>query len=422
MNKIAIIGLGYVGLPLAIEFSKIYPTIGYDIDVDRIKELEAFIDSTEEVSQDELVKVLQDESLRLTSNVEVIKDCNIFIITVPTPIDKYKKPLLSPLINASIDVGKVMNKNSIVIYESTVYPGATEEECVPILEKFSGLKYNKDFFVGYSPERIVPGEKEKTLTKIMKITSGSTPDIATIVDNLYKEIITAGTYKAESIKVAEAAKVIENTQRDLNIAFMNEIAQIFDILNLDTQSVLKAAGTKWNFLKFKPGLVGGHCIGVDPYYLTQKSLDSGYYPQIILSGRKLNDSMPQFITSSVIKTMISNDILIKKSNILILGFTFKENCPDFRNTRIFELYNEFNKYGLNVTVFDPYVDIKKVKIAYGLDVINNSKNIKNKFDAIILAVGHDEFKKLDFEKLRNKKSIIYDVKGFLPRNIINKRL
>ena len=305
---------------------------------------------------------------------------------------------------------------------STVYPGATEEECVPILEKFSGLKYNKDFFIGYSPERIVPGEKEKTLTKIMKITSGSTPEIATIVDNLYKEIITAGTYKAESIKIAEAAKVIENTQRDLNIAFMNEIAQIFDILNLDTHSVLEAAGTKWNFLKFKPGLVGGHCIGVDPYYLTQKSLDSGILPQIILSGRKLNDSMPQFITSSVVKTMISNDILIKNSNILILGFTFKENCPDFRNTRIFELYNELNNYGFNVTVFDPHVDIKKVKIAYGLDVINNSKNIKNKFDAIVLAVGHDEFKKLDLEKLRNKKSIIYDVKGFLPKNIINKRL
>tara|TARA_B100000963_G_scaffold358677_1_gene383885 strand:+ start:810 stop:2069 length:1260 start_codon:yes stop_codon:yes gene_type:complete len=416
--NIAIIGLGYVGLPLAVEFGKKYNTFGYDINVERVNQLKRGIDLTLESNEKD---IKSSTFLSFHSIIDEIKKCNIYIITVPTPIDKFKNPDLKPLLNASEMVGKILKKNDIVIYESTVYPGCTEEDCVPILEKNSGLEFNKDFYCGYSPERINPGDKINTLTKIVKVTSGSNHKTANEVDNLYKSIITAGTFKAKSIKVAEASKAIENAQRDVNISFVNELALIFDRIGIDTQDVLDAAGTKWNFLKYKPGLVGGHCIGVDPYYLAHKAQSLGYNPDVILSGRKVNDNMSLFIANKVMKLMISNQIIIKKSKILILGFSFKEDCPDFRNTKIIDVHNELRDFGAIVEIYDPYVNKKEVKNLYSIDLIN--KNQIKKYDAIILAVGHSNFKKIDINDLKSSsKSVVFDVKGILDRNIVNSRL
>ena len=414
-EKIAIIGLGYVGLPLARLFATNFSVVGFDINTDRISEIMSGFDSTLEIDNKTLKSVLVNEKSELnglfcTNQLDKIKDCNYYIITVPTPVDVNKNPILTPLIKASETVGTVLKKDDIVIYESTVYPGATEEECIPVLEKVSGLKFNKDFYAGYSPERINPGDKEHTVEKILKVTSGSTPYIGQKVNELYKSVITAGTYLAPTIKVAEAAKVIENSQRDINIAFVNELAKIFNLLKIDTDEVLKAAGTKWNFLNFKPGLVGGHCIGVDPYYLTKKAIDAGYIPEIILAGRKINDSMGNYIANQVMNLMISNSILIEKSNILILGITFKENCPDIRNSKVVDIVNKFVKYNCNVTIFDPWVNIGEVKNVYSLDVCNVLPN--HKADAIVLAVAHIKFSEINLDKLKNKNSIVYDVKGF----------
>jgi UDP-N-acetyl-D-galactosamine dehydrogenase len=420
-SKIAVIGLGYVGLPLAVEFGKKYKTVGFDINEKRIKELCQNIDKTMEIEDAKLKEVLELGFLELTSDLTALSNCNIFIITVPTPTDKNNRPLLDPLYKASEFVGKNLKKGDIVIYESTVYPGVTEEECVPVLERTSGLKYNKDFFAGYSPERINPGDKEHTVTKILKVTSGSTPEIALFVDKLYNSIIEAGTHMASSIKVAEAAKVIENTQRDINIAFINELSKIFNLLGIDTFEVLKAASTKWNFLNFKPGLVGGHCIGVDPYYLAQKAQEVGYHPEIILAGRRLNDEMGKYVAVETIKLMLNKEIKIKGSNILILGFTFKENCPDVRNTKVIDIINELNTYGVNVCVFDPHVDTNEVIGLYKINLIN-SIDSEVKYDAIILAVGHDQFKAIDFQQLLNQTNVVFDVKGILDKNLIDGRL
>jgi UDP-N-acetyl-D-galactosamine dehydrogenase len=416
--KIAVIGLGYVGLPLAVEFGKKYITVGFDINTIRISELEAGNDKTLEVSKEGL---LSSELLSYTSNVDVLSQFDVFIITVPTPIDKNKRPDLTPLYKASETVGKVLKVGDVVIYESTVYPGATEEDCVPVLEKFSGLKFNQDFYCGYSPERINPGDKVHTLTKILKVTSGSTPEIANFVDDLYASILTAGTFKASSIKVAEAAKVIENSQRDINIAFVNELSVIFNRLGIDTHEVLEAAATKWNFLPFKPGLVGGHCIGVDPYYLTQKAQEVGYNPEIILAGRRLNDRMSAYVASMVIKEMIKKEHRISDSKILILGMTFKENCPDIRNSKVIDLIREFQEFGCNIDVYDPWVDREEVKKAHNLDLLSRING--DKYDAIVLAVAHREFEDLDYPSLRNgSKAVIYDIKGVLPKKLIDCRL
>ena len=418
--RISIIGLGYVGLPLAIEFAKKYQTIGYDINKNRITELINNIDSTLEVNSEKLKSLKFDELTSLKSNqngffptnkLSHLKDSNIFIVTVPTPIDKNKQPNLEPLIFASKDIGSLLKKDDIVIYESTVYPGVTEEKCVPTLEKYSQLKLNKDFFVGYSPERINPGDKKRPLTKILKVTSGSSTNSAKEIDNLYKEIITAGTYLAPSIKVAEASKVIENSQRDINIAFVNELAKIFNLLNIDTNEVIKAASTKWNFLPFQPGLVGGHCIGIDPYYLAQKSQELGYIPDIILSGRRLNDSMGIYVANRLIKYLIINSISIKKSKILILGITFKENCPDIRNTKVVDIINKLKEFTIEVDVFDPQANSQEVYNNYDISIIE--KPLKNNYDAVILAVAHNEFLEIDFKKIMKKKSFIFDLKGFL---------
>ena len=420
-NKIAIIGLGYVGLPLAVEFAKKYSTVGFDINEERINQLKDGIDVTLEVSHNDLSQILNSGKFNITSNISDLNDSNYYIVTVPTPTDKNNRPVLTPLIKASEIVGSVLKKGDIVVYESTVYPGVTEDECVPVLEKSSNLKYNIDFFVGYSPERINPGDKEHTVTKILKVTSGSTPEIASKVDDLYKSIIVAGTFKASSIKVAEAAKVIENSQRDINIAFVNELAKIFNLLKIDTNEVLEAASTKWNFLKFKPGLVGGHCIGVDPYYLAQKAQEIGYNPEIILAGRRLNDGMGKYIASEVIKLMIKKDIKIVSSRILILGFTFKENCPDVRNTRVIDIVRELLSYEVNLTIVDPLADSVQVYKEYKI----NSKNkidITEKFDAIILAVAHNEFLNLEFFKHQNENSVVFDVKGILDKSQIDGRL
>ena len=426
-HQIAIIGLGYVGLPLAVEFSKKYKVVGYDINIQRIKDLNKFIDKTNEVEKKLLQKVIVKNinyakvGLLITTDLEQIKNCNIFIVTVPTPIDKYNRPLLTPLYRASESVGTFLKKNDIVIYESTVYPGLTEDECVPVLENISKLKYNKDFFVGYSPERINPGDKEHTVSKIKKITSGSNPKTANIVDKLYSSIITAGTFKASSIKVAEAAKVIENSQRDINIAFVNELSKIFTLLNIDTNDVLEAASTKWNFLNFKPGLVGGHCIGVDPYYLAQKAQEIGYHPEIILAGRRTNDSMGKHVVLETIKHMLRKNFKIINSKILILGFTFKENCPDFRNTRVIDIYNELKSFEVVVDVYDPWVDIEQVKIEYGINIISSiSKNDISKYSAIILAVAHNKFKNIQLRT--SSKQVIFDVKGVLPIKMVDARL
>lgn len=421
-RKIGVIGLGYVGLPLAVEFGKKIHTVGFDINQNRVDELNSGHDRTLEIEDDDLKKVLSNKSeiasFKCTTQLYEIKDCNYYIVTVPTPTDKNNRPDLTPLYKASETVGKVLKKGDIVIYESTVYPGVTEDECIPVLERVSGLKFNIDFFAGYSPERINPGDKEHTVTKILKVTSGSTPEIAEKVDDLYRTIIVAGTHKATSIKVAEAAKVIENSQRDINIAFVNELSKIFSLMGINTNDVLEAAGTKWNFLKFKPGLVGGHCIGVDPYYLAQKAQEVGYHPEIILAGRRLNDSMGAYVANETIKLMIKKDIKVKDAKILVLGFTFKENCPDVRNTKVIDIINELNTYHVNLTVVDPWAEPAEVKHEYGL-ITQKELPAKNKFDAIVMAVGHDEFKKLNILEYLNPNHVIFDVKGLLDRSLVD---
>lgn len=416
MDIIGIIGLGYVGLPLAVEFGKVIKVIGFDINKERIDELKKGFDRTREVEKEELLSA---EKLNFSSTIDDLKDVNYFIVTVPTPVDEFKKPDLKPLEGASKTVGSVLKKGDIVIYESTVYPGCTEEVCVPILERTSGLKFNIDFFAGYSPERINPGDKFHRVTTITKVTSGSTPIVAEKVDQLYRTIIQAGTHKASSIKVAEAAKVIENSQRDLNIAFVNELAIIFEKIGIDTHEVLEAAGTKWNFLPFKPGLVGGHCISVDPYYLTYKAEGVGYRPEVISSGRRINDNMGIHIATSVVKLMAKNDLPISKSNILILGITFKENCPDIRNSRVIDVVHELRSYGAVVDVFDPQANSEEVKHEYDLQLIDKPGK---KYHAVILAVSHEEFKSIDWELVRDKNTVVYDVKGFLDRSIVTSRL
>ena len=414
--KIAIIGLGYVGLPLARLFATKYSVVGYDTNDDRVAELKNGIDSTLEIENKELQQVLvenpcDDNGLFCTSDISAIENCNYYIVTVPTPVDKNNKPVLTPLIRSSETIGSVLQKNDIVIYESTVYPGATEEICVPILEEGSGLTFNKDFFVGYSPERINPGDKKHTVDKILKVTSGSTPEIGEKVNNLYASVIKAGTYLAPSIKVAEAAKVIENSQRDINIAFVNELAKIFNLLDIDTQAVLEAASTKWNFLPFKPGLVGGHCIGVDPYYLAQKAQEVGYHPEIILAGRRMNDSMGHYVASETIKLFVKNDKEIKNASILILGITFKENCPDVRNTKVVDVIQNLKEYGTVITVFDPWANPVEVKEEYNIVTLRDMP--QTKFDGIVLAVAHESFLRIDFNDYLNKNGVIYDVKGVL---------
>ncbi len=422
-SKIAIIGLGYVGLPLAVAFAEKYSVVGLDINQQRIQELNQGKDQTLEVEEDLLQKVLFKTSsiqgLFVTSQLEDIADCNIFIVTVPTPTDKHNRPVLTPMVKASETIARVLKPNDIVIYESTVYPGVTEEEMVPVLEKTSGLRFNEDFFVGYSPERINPGDKEHTVTKILKVTSGSTPEIAEYIDQLYKSIITAGTHKAPSIKVAEAAKVIENSQRDINIAFVNELSKIFNLMGIDTLEVLEAAGTKWNFLKFKPGLVGGHCIGVDPYYLAQKAQEVGYHPEIILAGRRLNDSMGKHVATEVVKLMMRKDLKVIDSKVLILGFTFKEDCPDVRNTRVIDIYQELKNFDIQVDVFDPWANPEEVVHEYGIKVVNELPN--DHYSAAILAVAHKDFAKLDIRNLVGT-GVIYDVKGVLNKSVVDSRL
>jgi UDP-N-acetyl-D-galactosamine dehydrogenase len=424
-KKIAVIGLGYVGLPLAAAFAEKYPVVGFDINQGRVSELKSGHDHTLELADDELkavlVEVLESGNGLLPScNAEDLASCNVFIVTVPTPTDKHNRPVLTPLVKASETVGKALKKGDIVIYESTVYPGVTEEECVPVLERVSGLKYNEDFFAGYSPERINPGDKEHTVKKILKVTSGSTPAIADEVDALYRSIIVAGTHKAPSIKVAEAAKVIENSQRDINIAFVNELAKIFNLMGIDTHDVLEAAGTKWNFLKFKPGLVGGHCIGVDPYYLAQKSQELGYHPEIILAGRRMNDGMGAYLAKEVVKCMIKKGLALRNARVLILGITFKENCPDVRNTKIVDVVAAFKDYGLIVDVFDPWANKEEVKSEYQIELIG--RPVKESYDAVVLGVAHKEFEKLDITLFKKSLSVVYDVKGVLSSDLIDARL
>lgn len=418
-HKIAIIGLGYVGLPLARLFATKYSVVGFDINQSRVIELKKGNDSTLEVSDELLQEVLVDKpgskGLFCSANVNDIADCNYFIITVPTPVDNTKRPVLKPLHMASETVGAVLKKGDVVVYESTVYPGATEEECVPRLELKSGLIFNKDFYVGYSPERINPGDKEHTVEKILKVTSGSTPEIGKEVDELYSSVISAGTYLAPTIKVAEAAKVIENSQRDINIAFVNELAKIFNLMGIDTNEVLMAAGTKWNFLPFKPGLVGGHCIGVDPYYLAQKAQEYGYHPEIILAGRRLNDGMGSYVASEVVKLMIQKDIKVKGASILVLGVTFKENCPDVRNTKAVDVIEELESYGANVTIYDPWADPEEVIHEYGLKIVDEEPT--QKFDSVVLVVAHKEFQDIDISYKLKPNGVVYDVKGILKHQV-----
>ncbi|QDP85833.1 nucleotide sugar dehydrogenase [Chryseobacterium sp. SNU WT5] len=428
MYKIAIIGQGYVGLPLALEFSKHFPVYGFDINEQRVNELNDGKDHTLEADLDLLDSVLQSAKesdfatgYKATAAIEEIRNANVYIVTVPTPIDRFNSPDLRPLINASELIGKVLKKGDVVIYESTVYPGCTEEECIPVLENNSGLVFNNDFFAGYSPERIVPGDKVNTLTTIVKVTSGSTPEIAEVVDQLYKKIVTAGTHKAPSIKVAEASKAIENAQRDVNISFVNELALIFDRVGIDTNDVLEAAGTKFNFLKYKPGLVGGHCISVDPYYLAHKATQLGYHPQVILSGRRVNDMMAQFIAGKVVKLMIQKGQAIKGAKALILGVTFKENCPDVRNTKVVEIHAELKQFGLDVDLWDPWANQAEVKHEYGIDIIPALIE-GTTYDVILLAVAHNEFLTLDFNKIKNDNTVIFDAKAILNRDIVDSRL
>lgn len=426
-HKITIIGLGYVGLPLARLFSTKFPVIGFDINEKRIAELNAGKDNTLEVEDDLLQSALiqhnpkvGEKGLFCSNKFEDIADSNIYVVTVPTPVDKNNRPDLTPLYKASETVAKVLKKGDIVIYESTVYPGVTEEECVPVLEKNSGLRFNVDFFAGYSPERINPGDKLHTVEKILKVTAGSTPEIGTIVDDLYRSVIEAGTHLAPTIKVAEAAKVIENSQRDINIAFVNELAKIFNLMGIDTHDVLTAAGTKWNFLPFKPGLVGGHCIGVDPYYLAQKAQEFGYHPEIILAGRRMNDSMGQYVASEAVKQMLKKDIKVNGADVLVLGFTFKENCPDVRNTKVVDVIRNLEDYGINVSIYDPWANPDEVKHEYGLET--STKQPFKKYDAIVLAVSHQEFENLNIKNLLYENGIIYDVKGILAQTDGVKRL
>jgi UDP-N-acetyl-D-galactosamine dehydrogenase len=416
MEKIGIIGLGYVGLPLAVEFGKKIDVVGFDINKERIAELQKGYDRTRECDSEELKSSTK---LTYSSNIDDLKTVNYFIITVPTPVDEFKKPDLTPLIKASTTVGKVLKKDDIVIYESTVYPGCTEEVCVPVLEQVSGLKFNKDFFCGYSPERINPGDKQHRVTTIKKVTSGSTPEVAEKVDALYRKIVVAGTHKASSLKVAEAAKVIENSQRDVNIAFVNELALIFERMGIDTHEVLAAAGTKWNFLNFKPGLVGGHCIGVDPYYLTHKAESLGYHPEVILSGRRINDNMGVHIANSVIKLMAQNEHPINKADILVLGITFKEDCPDIRNSKVIDVIRELQSFGTNVEVYDPEADAEEVKHEYGLTM---TKTPGKKYHAVVMAVCHKVFGDLDWNAITMKNTVVYDVKGMLDKSKITARL
>jgi UDP-N-acetyl-D-galactosamine dehydrogenase len=429
-SRIAIFGLGYVGLPLATAFAEKFSTIGYDIDPKRIDELRGGHDRTLEIEDQELKNVIVDsldslnsceKGLLVTSELTLVTSCNIFIVTVPTPTDKHNRPVLTPMLKASEMIGKILKKGDIVIYESTVYPGVTEDECVPVLEKASGLKFNVDFYAGYSPERINPGDKQHTVTKILKVTSGSTPEIADFIDELYRSVIVAGTHKASSIKVAEAAKVIENSQRDINIAFVNELSKIFNLLDIDTHEVLEAAGTKWNFLPFKPGLVGGHCIGVDPFYLAQKAQEVGYHPEIILAGRRLNDSMGKHVATEVIKLMMRKNLKVIDSKVLILGFTFKEDCPDVRNTRVIDIYNELKSFDMEVDVYDPWADPKDVMHEYAINIFNkeNRPNLSD-YSAIILAVAHKEFLKLEIQKSENR--VVFDVKGILSKSKVDARL
>ena len=418
--KLGIIGLGYVGLPLAVEFGKKYPTLGFDINLKRVEELKQGHDFTLEVSTEELA---DSAFISYSADVDTLKECNVYIVTVPTPIDKHKQPDLSPLVKASTMLAKVINKGDIVIYESTVYPGATEEVCLPEVERHSGLVFNQDFYAGYSPERINPGDKEHRVTNILKVTSGSTPEIAEFIDSLYKSIITAGTYKASSIQVAEAAKVIENTQRDLNIALINELAVIFNKLNIDTEEVLKAAGTKWNFLPFRPGLVGGHCIGVDPYYLTHKAQSIGYNPEVILAGRRINDAMGEYVVSQLVKTMLKRKLPVNGANVLVMGLTFKENCPDVRNTKVVDILSELAEFDINVDVYDPWVNPESAKHEYDVDLILAPKT--NFYDAVIFAVAHNEFKALSADEIKvfmKKEHVIYDLKYMLDTELSDIRL
>lgn len=419
-SKIAIIGLGYVGLPLAVEFARKFPTVGFDINQARVKELNEGVDSTLEVADAYLSETLKNYSFNVSDKLDDLQDCNVFIVTVPTPTDKHNRPILTPLIKASETIAKALKKGDIVIYESTVYPGVTEDECIPVLERNTGLKFNQDFFAGYSPERINPGDKEHTVTKIKKVTSGSTPEIADFIDQLYGAVITAGTFKASSIKVAEAAKVIENTQRDINIAFVNELAKIFNELNIDTQDVLAAASTKWNFLPFKPGLVGGHCIGVDPYYLAQKAQEVGYHPEIILAGRRMNDSMGKYVATQAVKCMVRKDIRVRGAKALVLGITFKENCPDIRNSKVIDVIHELETYEINIDVYDPWANTEEVKQEYGVELINEIKNLKSGYQLVLLAVSHNEFKTIDLKS--SEGQVIFDVKSVLDKSNIDGRL
>jgi UDP-N-acetyl-D-galactosamine dehydrogenase len=418
--KLGVIGLGYVGLPLAVEFGKQYPLVGFDINRKRIEELRAGTDRTLEVSENELE---QASRLSYTSDVADLRNCNTYIVTVPTPVDRHKRPDLTPLIKASETLGKVIKKGDVVIYESTVYPGATEEDCIPIIEKFSGLKFNTDFFAGYSPERINPGDKEHRFTSIKKVTSGSTPEVADFVDALYASVVTAGTHKAPSIKVAEAAKVIENTQRDVNIALINELALIFNRMGIDTEAVLQAAGSKWNFLPFRPGLVGGHCIGVDPYYLTHKAQELGYQPEVILAGRRINDGMGPYIAERVSRLMMHKRIHVVDSKILVMGLTFKENCPDLRNTKVIDIINEFKAFNANVDVYDPWADAAEAQHEYGFEPIRQP--MEGQYDAVVLAVAHRQFAEMGIEKIRalgKPNSVLYDVKYVFPADQVDGRL
>jgi len=416
--KIGVIGLGYVGLPLAVEFGKKIKTVGFDINKERIAELIAGKDRTLEVDEHDLKS---SNDLQFSFSLDDLSSCNTFIVTVPTPVDKYNRPDLTPLYKASETVGKVLKQGDVVIYESTVYPGVTEEECVPVLEKVSGLKFNEDFFAGYSPERINPGDKQHTVTKIRKVTSGSTPEVAEFVDQLYREVIVAGTFLASSIKVAEAAKVIENSQRDINIAFVNELAKIFNLLGIDTQQVLEAAGTKWNFLPFKPGLVGGHCIGVDPYYLAQKAQEHGYHPEIILAGRRLNDGMGKYIGTELVRHLVQREQKVKGSSVLVLGITFKENCPDVRNTRVVDVVATLESFGMLPTIFDPWASPEEVLHEYKLEITTELPEGR-KFDAILLAVAHKEFLAIDLNTFKHDNTLVYDIKAFLPENEVDVRL
>jgi UDP-N-acetyl-D-galactosamine dehydrogenase len=425
---IAIIGLGYVGLPLAVAFAEKYPVLGFDINQSRINDLRSGVDKTLEVETEELLTVnrqlfsAENQGLHVTNDSALLNQCNIFIVTVPTPTDRYHRPDLTPLYKASATVGKALKKGDIVIYESTVYPGVTEDECVPVLERESGLTFNKDFFAGYSPERINPGDKERTVKKILKITSGSTPEIADKVDELYRSVIVAGTHKAPTIKVAEAAKVIENSQRDINIAFVNELAKIFNRLDIDTHAVLEAASTKWNFLSFKPGLVGGHCIGVDPYYLAQKAQETGYHPEIILAGRRLNDGMGEYVANEVIFKLVKKGHVVANSKVLVLGITFKENCPDIRNSKVIDIITHLQKQMINVHIFDPNADVEEVMHEYQQPLHSNMDLLTEKFDAIILAVAHKEFLPIDWRSKLTENGVLYDVKGVLEPSLVDARL